>query len=61
MRDTLPHLVKQSMHGRIISACQRRLKAQRVSRSMALENQAAQAKQGRAVVAPMINTIFKCI
>ena len=55
------HLVQQFVAGRLVGPGQRRLKGQCIRRSVALEHQATQAKQGRPVVPPMINSVFERI
>ena len=59
MRNPDPNAVKQVVSSCIIRAVKGIPKSQRVSRTMALEHQTAQAEQGRAVVTAVINAIFK--
>jgi hypothetical protein len=57
--DAGPHAIEQVVASGIISAIQRMTESHFVSRAMALENEAAQAQQGRAVVSPMIQPAFE--
>jgi hypothetical protein len=45
--------------GCIISAIQGPLKGKSICRAVAFEHQSAQAQQGSAVVAAMVNALFK--
>ena len=59
MGDTFADSVQQIVPGRIISPTQRLLKSKSIRRTMALEDQAAQAEQCSAVVAPVVKPFFK--
>ena len=52
---------QQSVTGRIISAIQGDFKSKCIRRAVALEHQPAQAEQGRAAVATVVNAPFEAI
>ena len=59
MGDARLDAIEQVVSGRIIRPVQGLLESELVGRAMALEHQATQAQQGRAVVAAVVNAVFE--
>ena len=55
------HAIEQAVSRRIIGAVERLLERERVGRAVALEDEAAQAEQRRAVVAAMIDARLQAV
>ena len=60
MGNAFADSLKQIVPSRIISPIQCPLKSESVCGAMALEDQALQAEQRGAVVASVVNPVFKC-
>ena len=59
--DAVVHAVQQAVAGGIIRPRQRLLEGVGVGRTVALEDQAAQAEQGRAVVAARVDASLEAL
>jgi hypothetical protein len=59
MVDAGTHTVEQVVVCRIIRPVEGGFEGQGVGRTVTFEHQAAQAQQGRAVVAPMVNPMLE--
>ena len=59
MGQTALYTRQQLVMGGIIRTAQGHLEGQGVCRAMAFEHQTAQTQQGRAIVAPVVNQLFK--
>ena len=59
--DAVLDPVEQAVPGRVVGAVERLLERERVGRAVALEHQAAQAEQRRAVVAPVVDARLEAV